>query len=171
MHTRHVPFEVGTATGARTFKVKGKEYLLVTSWKSFSIYDLKDPLNPALVGTPTPFGFKFENEDVSTNGRIMLFSEELPSNILHVWDIQNLAAPREIATLAGSGGHTHSCIFDCKYSLGRNGVIGENVSSRALVHLNLPGTAGENFTNWVVSQRSICRLSTTASSNVKVRLA
>ncbi|HVE75037.1 MAG TPA: hypothetical protein VNA30_08160, partial [Mycobacteriales bacterium] len=60
---------------------------------------------------------------VATNGRIMLFSEELPQNILHVWDIQNLAAPREIATLAGAGGHTASCIFDCKYALGRTGVI------------------------------------------------
>ncbi len=123
VHTRHVPFEVGTATGARTFKVKGKEYLIVTSWKSFSIYDLADPLNPALVGTPTPFGFKFENEDVATNGRIMLFSEELPSNILHVWDIQNLAAPREIASLAGAGGHTSSCLLDCKYSMSSSGTL------------------------------------------------
>lgn len=120
---KNIPFEVGTATGARTFKVKGNEYLMVTSWKSFSIYDLKDPLNPTLVGTPVPFGFKFENEDVSTNGRIMLFSEELPSNVLHVWDIQNLAAPREIAALAGSGGHTHSCILDCSYSLSSNGYL------------------------------------------------
>ena len=122
-HVRNVPFEVGTATGARTFKVKGKEYLLVTSWKSFSIYDLKDPLNPTLVGTPTPFGFKFENEDVSTNGRIMLFSEELPSDVLHVWDIQNLAAPREIAALSGGGGHTSTCILDCSYSLSSEGYV------------------------------------------------
>lgn len=123
VHTKHVPFEVGTATGARTFKVKGKDYMVVTSWKSFSIYDLSDPLNPSLVGTPVPFGFKFENEDVATNGRIMLFSEELPSNILHVWDIQNLAAPREIATLNGGGGHTSSCLFDCKYSMSSTGKL------------------------------------------------
>lgn len=118
-----VPFEVGTATGARTFKVKGNEYLMVTSWKSFSIYDLKDPLNPTLVGAPTPFGFKFENEDVATNGKIMLFSEELPQDVLHVWDIQNLAAPREIATLPGAGGHTSSCILDCKYSISSEGYV------------------------------------------------
>lgn len=122
-HLKTVPFEVGTATGARTFKVKGREYLMVTSWKSFSIYDLKDPLNPTLVGTPTPFGFKFENEDVATNGRIMLFSEELPSDVLHVWDIQNLAAPREIAALSGAGGHTSSCILDCSYSISSRGYV------------------------------------------------
>lgn len=122
-HVKTVPFEVGTATGARTFKVKGRDYLMVTSWKSFSIYDLKDPLNPTLVGTPTPFGFKFENEDVATNGRIMLFSEELPSDVLHVWDIQNLAAPREIAALSGAGGHTSSCLLDCSYSLSSEGYV------------------------------------------------
>lgn len=122
-HLRTVPFEVGTATGARTFMVKGKQYLMVTSWKSFSIYDLTDPLNPALVGAPTPFGFKFENEDVATNGKIMLFSEELPQDVLHVWDIQNLAAPREIATLPNGGGHTSSCILDCQYSLSSEGYI------------------------------------------------
>ena len=120
---RNVPFEVGTATGANTFTVKGEKYLIVTSWKSFSIYSLKDPLNPTLVGTPVPFGFKFENEDVATNGKIMLFSEELPQNVLHVWDIQNLAAPREIATLSGAGGHTASCINDCQYSLSSEGTI------------------------------------------------
>ena len=122
-HLKTVPFEVGTATGARTFTVKGNEYMLVTSWKSFSIYDLKDPLNPTLVGVPTPFGFKFENEDVSTNGKIMLFSEELPDDVLHVWDIQNLAAPREIAALPNGGGHTSTCILDCKYSLSSEGYI------------------------------------------------
>ncbi len=122
-HVRTVPFEVGTATGARTFTVKGKKYLMVTSWKSFSIYDLKDPLNPSLVGIPVPFGFKFENEDVATNGRIMLFSEELPEDVLHVWDIQNLAAPREIAALKGGGGHTSSCILDCRYSLSSEGYV------------------------------------------------
>jgi hypothetical protein len=75
------------------------------------------------VGTPVPFGFKFENEDVSTNGRIMLFSEELPGDVLHVWDIQDLAAPREIATVNGGGGHTTSCIFDCKYALSSEGYV------------------------------------------------
>lgn len=122
-YVRNVPFEVGTATGARTFEVKGKKYLMVTSWRSFSIYDLKDPQNPQLVGRPVPFGFKFENEDVATNGRIMLFSESLPQNVLHVWDIQSLENPREIATLPGGAGHTSSCILDCQFSLSSSGTV------------------------------------------------
>jgi hypothetical protein len=119
----NVPFEVGTATGASIFKRDGKDYMVVTSWKSFSIYDLTDPLAPTLVGTPVPFGFKFENEDVATNGRIMIFSEELPGDVLHVWDIQSLENPREIATVDGLGGHTASCILDCKYVISSDGHI------------------------------------------------
>ena len=118
-----VPFEVGTATGANIFKRDGKDYMVVTSWKSFSIYDISDPVAPTLVGSPVPFGFKFENEDVATNGRIMIFSEELPGDVLHVWDIQSLDNPVEIAAADGLGGHTASCILDCKYVISSDGHI------------------------------------------------
>jgi hypothetical protein len=114
----HVPLEIGTATG---MKVVGK-YLYITSWKTFSIYDISDPLNPEQM-SQTPFGFKFENEDVATNGKIMLFSEQLPQNILHVWDVEDPENPEEIGTLAGAGGHTADCILDCKYSYASTGVI------------------------------------------------
>ena len=118
-YVTHVPFEIGTATGAR---VIGK-YLYVTSWKSFSIYDVSDPMNPTLVGRPVPFGFKFENEDVATNGKIMLFSEQLPQNILHVWDVEDKSNPVQIAELPGGGGHTQSCVFECKYAYSSTGTI------------------------------------------------
>jgi hypothetical protein len=113
-----VPFEVGTATGAR---VKG-DYLYVTSWKTFSIYDIKDPLNPVQL-SQTPFGFKFENEDVATNGEIMIFSETTPQSILHVWNVEDKSNPVEIAALNGGGQHTMSCILDCKWLYGSNGMI------------------------------------------------
>lgn len=112
-----VPFEVGTATGAR---VIGK-YLYITSWKTFSIYDVSDPLNPAHLST-TPFGFKFENEDVATNGKIMIFSESLPQSIIHVWDVEDKANPVEIAAVPG-GQHTMSCLLDCKWLYGSDGNI------------------------------------------------
>lgn len=113
-----VPFEVGTATGA---KVIGK-YLYVTSWKSFSIYDISDPTSPQRLST-SPFGFKFENEDVATNGKILIFSEQLPQNVLHVWDVEDKTNPVEIATLPGGGGHTQSCVFKCRYLYGSTGAI------------------------------------------------
>ena len=114
----HINFEVGTATGA---DVIGK-YLYVTSWKSFSIYDISDPAAPERLATE-PFGFKFENEDVATNGKIMLFSEQLPQNILHVWDVEDKTNPTEIATLPDGGGHTSSCLFNCKYSYASTGTV------------------------------------------------
>ncbi|HYH27650.1 MAG TPA: hypothetical protein VEA19_02605, partial [Actinomycetota bacterium] len=106
----HIPFEVATATGA---KVIGK-YLYVTGWKTFSIYDVSDPAAPVRLST-TPFGFKFENEDVATNGKIMLFSETIPQSILHVWDVEDKTNPVQIAQLAGAGNHTTECILKCKY--------------------------------------------------------
>src|SRR5688572_5311882 len=115
-HVTFVPFEVGTATGANFFSKGKDDYMIVTSWKSFSIYDINDPANPTIVGQPHPFGFKFENEDVATNGSIMLFSEELPVNSLHIWDIEDVTNPVEIATVPDAGNHTTSCILDCKYA-------------------------------------------------------
>ena len=117
-HLAYVPFEVGTATGAR---IVGK-YLYVTSWKSFSIFDISKPANPQWVST-TPFRFAFENEDVATNGKILIFSEELPRSTLHVWDVRNKAAPEKLAELPGAGQHTMSCLFNCKWLYGSNGNI------------------------------------------------
>jgi hypothetical protein len=134
-HVAFVPFEVGTATGA---KVVGN-YLYVTSWKNFSIYDISDPLNPEQVSS-TPFGFKFENENVSTNGKIMLFAEQAPVDSLHVFDVEDKSNPTEIATLQGAGSHTATCILDCKYSYGTYDFNGpEGVSTGAtLVDLTDP---------------------------------
>lgn len=114
-----VPFDAVTATGAAEIP---DHHLIVTSWRNFSIYDIKNPESPQLV-TTRPFGFAFENEDVSTNGEIMLFSESLPRSILHVWDIEDKSNPVEIATLQGAGDHTASCILDCTYAYGSDGSI------------------------------------------------
>jgi hypothetical protein len=115
---RNVPLEAGTATGAR---LVGK-YLYLTSWKSFSIYDVSDPLNPDLISF-TPVGLQFENEDVSANGRILLFSESAPGDALHVWNVEDKTDPVEVATIPGAGDHTHTCILHCSYSYGADGSI------------------------------------------------
>lgn len=115
---KHVPFEAGTATGA---KLVGK-HLFVTAWRSFSIYDVSDPVNPELVSV-TPIGLQFENEDVSSDGKILLFSESAPGDVLHVWDVEDKTNPVEIAQVPGAGDHTHTCILKCKYSYGSDGAI------------------------------------------------
>jgi hypothetical protein len=121
-----VPFEVGTATGAR---VIGK-FLYVTSWKSFSIYDISDPAAPVQLsqkffpedasaqGSP----FRFENEDVATNGKILIFSEELPTETVYVYDVEDKTNPTLIGKGPG-GQHTMSCVFNCKYLYGSDGNI------------------------------------------------
>lgn len=116
-----VPFEVGTATGLSTFGKKDA-YMVITGWKSFSIYDISNPEAPVRIST-TPFGFAFENENVSTDGKIMLFSETTPQSILHIWDIEDKTNPVEIAALAGAGEHTMSCILKCKWGYGSSGGI------------------------------------------------
>ena len=139
-HVAFVPFEVGTATGA---KVVG-DYLYVTSWKSFSIYDISDPLEPKQL-SQTNFGFKFENENVSTNGEIMLFAEAVPNDSLHVWDVEDKSNPTEIAVLQGAGSHTATCILNCKYSYGTYDFVGpEGTSTGAtLVDLRNPAKPKE----------------------------
>jgi hypothetical protein len=117
-----IPFEVGTATGANFWEQGKDHYMIITSWRSFSIYNINDPENPALE-SQTPFGFKFENEDVATNGEIMLFSESLPGNSLHIWNVEDVSNPVEIGSVPGAGNHTTSCILDCKWAYGDSGAI------------------------------------------------
>ena len=124
-HIAHVPFDVGTATGLR---IVGK-HMYVTSWRHFSIYDISAPTTPELLST-TPFGFQYENEDVATNGEILLFSETAPLPRVHVWDVEDKTNPQEIATLdiplknsVPGGEHTVSCILGCSFAYGSQGSI------------------------------------------------
>ncbi|MGH2691830.1 MAG: LVIVD repeat-containing protein, partial [Actinomycetota bacterium] len=133
-HVRFVPFEPYSATGAR---LVGK-YLYVTSWKSISIYDVSNPEDPQLASLttfaptasePTPDVHRFENEDLPTNGKILIFSETGAtlvgggSNHYRVYDVTNPAAPVQIANVPGIAQHTMTCIYDCTYTYGSGGNI------------------------------------------------
>ena len=110
--------EILTATGAN---IRG-DFLYLTSWKNISICDISKPLKPELEDT-IPIGFKFENENVATNGDILLFSESLPGDALHVYDVSDKTNIREISTVEGAGDHTTTCIMDCKWAYGWDGSI------------------------------------------------
>jgi hypothetical protein len=125
-YVKFVPFDQATSTGAT---IVGK-YMYLTSWKNLSIYDISDPLNPALLGyapwgtgSPGDSPFEFENEQVATNGKILLMSESLPGSVLHIWDVEDKTNPVQIAEVDGAGDHTHSCILGCKWSYGSDGTI------------------------------------------------
>lgn len=120
-YVRFVPFEVGTATG---ITIKGK-YMYLTSWKNLTIYDISDPTDPQLVGTPFPLGFKFENEDVNItpDGKYLLFSESIPTNQLLVYDVEDKENIQQVAAAAGVGDHTSTCVLKCKFVYGSAGSI------------------------------------------------
>ena len=114
-----VPFEVGGApSGARLVG----DYLYVAGARSFSIYDVSDPLAPALESI-TPTGPQFPNEDVDTNGKILLIANEQLGRTLQVWDVENKSSPQMLAQLENIGDHTFTCVLRCAYAYGSRGSI------------------------------------------------
>jgi hypothetical protein len=112
----YVPLENDTA-GAR---VVGK-YLYITNSRSLTIYDLSDPVAPVRMGSTVvldqPY---FAEEDVDTNGKIVLWGSLGKLNVIDVEDKSN---PVVIGTLDGADNHTISCVLDCKWAYGSEGVI------------------------------------------------
>lgn len=117
-HIATIPFDAGLPTGARQV---GK-HLYVGGAKSFTIYDVSKPTDPELLSI-TPIGFQFANEDVDTNGKILLLSEDQVQDKLHVWDVRNKKAPVKLATLPNMPDHTLSCVLDCTWAYGASGSI------------------------------------------------
>lgn len=115
---RHVPIDAQSAIASQRLG----QYLYLTGTRAISIYDLADPLDPELV-SHFPLGYQWQNEDVSTNGKIMLVSESLPGDILHVWDVRDPKQPREIGRALFAGNHTSQCLHDCTWSYGSEGDI------------------------------------------------
>ena len=113
-----VPFDAGGATGAR---LVGK-HLYVAGARSFSIYDVSDAENPALL-SHTPTGFQFANEDVDTNGRILLLSDDNAFKTLYVYDVEDKSSPAKLAELSGLNDHNFACVMDCSYAYGSRGHI------------------------------------------------
>jgi len=154
-----LPFEAGTSTGV---SIQGK-YMYLTSWKNISIYDISDPVNPALQGTPFPIGFMFENENVavSPGGEFLLFSESLPNDILHIYNVEDKTNIVQLAEVEGAGDHTTSCILKCKWSYGSDGSIVDLRDPANPKHiLNKDGTevlwtelaTGQNFSNHDITE-------------------
>ena len=125
-----IPFEQSTSTGAR---VVGK-YLYTTSWKNMSIYDVSEPENPQLVST-TPFAIdapaggkptRVENEDVPTNGKVLIFSAGFTGvgdDEVYIYNVEDKSNPTLISLSEGWSQHTMSCILDCNWLYGSDGVI------------------------------------------------
>jgi hypothetical protein len=77
-----------------------RQHLYVTTWRSFEIYDVTDPVDPQLLST-TPLGAHFFNEQPYTNGKILILANDAPILVgqpreLLVWDVEDKSAPRRI---------------------------------------------------------------------------
>ena len=117
-YVRNVPFDWVSGIGSEQL---GK-YLYLTGTRALSIYDVTEPENPALV-SHVPYGYEFQNEDVSTNGETLLISESLPGSFLHVWDVSNPQLPLRRASVPLAGDHTSTCVMDCSFSYGSEGTL------------------------------------------------
>ena len=89
----------------------------MTGQTHFSAYDISDPANPTLLARVN-FQCRFENEDVATDGRSLMYSDFATSRSLFVYDVRDAANPKLLTELAGAGTHTTTCVLDCKYLFG-----------------------------------------------------
>ncbi|MDQ3915909.1 MAG: hypothetical protein M3323_11390 [Actinomycetota bacterium] len=119
-YVTYIPFDNSTSTGVT---IQGK-YMYLTSWKEISIYDISDVENPERTAS-LPVGFMFENEDVeiTPDANYLFFSESLPNDEFHVFDIEDKSNIQPVTTLDGAGDHTFSCILKCTWGYGSDGTI------------------------------------------------
>lgn len=131
-HVGTIAEEAGTAVSATLHRHR----LYVTSFRSFSIYDVRDALAPRRLST-TPLAAQVFNEQPDTNGSILVLANDLSSvdagidplrlravGSLEVWDVRDPAAPRHLASLPlAKREHIWTCVLDCEYAYGAGGSI------------------------------------------------
>ena len=124
--------EAGTAVSAKLHA----NMLYVTSFKSFSIYDVTQATKPVLL-SQTPLGAQLYNEQPDTNGRILLLANDAkavevginPPSLrsagsLEVYDVTDKTKPVRLAgLLLSKREHIWTCVLDCTYAYGARGAI------------------------------------------------
>lgn len=103
-------------------RVVGK-YMYLTTERDLTIYDISKAAAPERIGFMPfvpPQEFYFPEEDVDTNGRILLSGSQ---GTLYVIDVRDKTAPEVIGSVEGADEHTISCVLDCKFAYGSEGVI------------------------------------------------
>lgn len=99
-------------------------YLYASDSRSLTIYDISDPEVPVPVGaTAIPQVPYFAQEDLETNGKILVLGQERNPTGLLVFDVRDKTLPRLIGTLRGGGSHTVTCVLDCTYLYNSDGRI------------------------------------------------
>ena len=107
------------------------EYLYVTEDRGLTIYDISDPELPVPTGfTPLPQQAYFTEEDVDTNGEILLIGSLgdltdsiAPLNRVFVIDVRDKTMPKILSWVDGANAHTITCVNNCTYAYGSNGKV------------------------------------------------
>jgi LVIVD repeat len=114
-----LPIDAGGAISAKL----RDGLLYVTTFRSFSIYDVSDPVNPVPLSTK-PLTPRVFMEQPDTNGKIAIFPMDLPQNALQIWDVSDPASPSEIVNFSLTRtDHMWTCVLDCRYAYGGRGTI------------------------------------------------
>jgi hypothetical protein len=98
-------------------------YFYVTGSTHFSIYDVADPVRPKLMSR-VDFPCRFENEDVTGNGDLLIYSDFATSGDLYVYDVRDKRHPKLVSDTPGLGTHTMECVEDCRYLYGSYFLLG-----------------------------------------------
>lgn len=97
--------------------------LFVTDDRGLTTYDTSVPESPRRLGfLAVPQTVYFPEEDVDTNGKILLIGSDV-SRDLKVINVSNPAAPVIVGALAGVDSHTVSCVLDCTWAYNSDGKI------------------------------------------------
>lgn len=123
-HVTTVPIEAGGGSDA----VRYGDNLVVSSFRSFSIYDVSDPVAPELLST-TPLGPALYNERPRTNGEILLISNDSGVNDtaqprLDIYDIRDPEAPVRIGRWNSTRrDHIWTCVLNCAWAYSAGGTV------------------------------------------------
>jgi len=115
---KNLPQHFDTAGGRKL-----GNYFYITTERDLTIYDVSEPVDPVEVGylvLPELGEPVFTEEDPDTNGRILLISN---AGVLMVIDVSDKTAPEVISTLDSADNHTVSCVLDCTWAYGSEGMI------------------------------------------------
>jgi hypothetical protein len=100
-------------------------YFYVTGSTHFSIYDVADPVHPELMSR-VDFPCRFENEDVTGNDDLLVYSDFATTGDLYIYDVRDKRHPKLLSDTPGAGTHTMQCVEDCRYLYGSYFADGPN---------------------------------------------
>ena len=100
------------------------DYMYITTSRDLTIYDISQPESPQRLGfLPLPQQPYFAEEDVDTNGKILLVGTY--PDTLYVIDVEDKSNPVVLGQVDGADQHTWTCVLDCKWAYGSEGLIAD----------------------------------------------